>query len=61
MDITRKNPEEYGIQRIGDSCHRVVKILAEYDNHQDAVVQLTKLLVGVTSEEELIKKTVGTK
>lgn len=52
MKIIRKSPEKYGLQREG-KVHRIVKILREYDNEQEAVRDLTRLLAGEISEDEL--------
>jgi hypothetical protein len=54
MDIVKKNPEVYGLQKVGNNCHRIIKVLKEYDNEQDAVKDMTKLLTGEITEQELI-------
>ena len=53
MNIIRKNPDKYGLQKVSKNCHRIVKILKEYDNEQDAVKNMTKLLTGEITEQEL--------
>lgn len=55
MDIIKKNPEVYGLQKVGKNCHRIVKVLKEYKNEQDAVKDMTKLLTGEITEQELIE------
>jgi hypothetical protein len=55
MDIIKKNPEVYGLQKVGKNCHRIVKILKEYDNEQEAIRDMTKLLTGEITERELIE------
>jgi hypothetical protein len=55
MDIIKKNPEIYGLQKVGKKCHRIVKVLKEYKNEQDAVRDLTKLLTGEITEQELVE------
>jgi hypothetical protein len=55
MDIIKKNPEVYGLQKVGKNCHRIVKILKEYQNEQDAVRDMTKLLTGEITEQDLIE------
>ena len=56
MDIIRKGPEKYGIQKIGNNCHRIVRIIAEYKSEKDAIDQMTKLITGEITEDELRKK-----
>ncbi len=34
MDIIWRSPNKYGLQKIGKKCHRIYKILREYDNEQ---------------------------
>lgn len=53
MKIIRKNPEKYGLQKVG-AKHQLIKVLKEYDNEQDAVRDMTKLLTGEITEQELI-------
>lgn len=55
MDIVRKSPDVYGLQKEG-KVHRIVKILKEYENEQDAVKDLTRLLTGEITEKELISE-----
>jgi hypothetical protein len=54
MDIIKKKPEVYGLQKVGKNCHRIVKILKEYDNEQEAIRDMTKLLTGEITEQDLI-------
>jgi hypothetical protein len=53
MDIIRKSQDKYGLQKVGKNCHRIVKVLKEYENEQDAVKDMTKLLTGEITEQEL--------
>ncbi|WP_024834181.1 hypothetical protein [Ruminiclostridium josui] len=55
MEILRKNPDKYGIQKVGKNKHRIVKILVECDNEQEALQSLTKLLSGEISEQDLVE------
>lgn len=55
MEILRKSPDKYGIQKVGKNKHRIVKILAEYDNEQEALHSLTKLLSGEIAEPDLVE------
>lgn len=52
MKIVHKKPEKYGLQKEGKT-HRIIKILKEYDNEQDAAKDLAKLLTGEITEDEL--------
>ena len=55
MDITYKNPDKkYSIQRHGKNLCSVVKVLKDYDNEKDAIEDLSKLMVGELSEQDLI-------
>jgi hypothetical protein len=53
MDIVRKSPDKYGLQKDGKS-HRIIKVLKEYENEQDAIKDLTRLLSGEISEYDLL-------
>lgn len=53
MDIVRKSPDKYGLQKVGKNCHQIIKVLKEYDNEQDAVKDLARLLTGEITEDEL--------
>jgi hypothetical protein len=53
MDIVRKSPDKYGLQKIGKNRHCIVKVLKEYENEKDAAKDLTRLLTGEISENEL--------
>jgi hypothetical protein len=53
MKIVNKSPDKYGLQKVGKNCHRIVKVLKEYENEQDAVKDMTKLLTGEITEHEL--------
>jgi len=55
MDIVRKSPDVYGLQKEG-KVHRIVKILKEYEKEQDAVKDMTRLLTGEITENELISE-----
>jgi hypothetical protein len=52
MDIIRKSPDKYGLQKVCKS-HRIIKVLKEYENEQEAVKDLTLLLTGEVTENEL--------
>lgn len=52
MKIIQKKSEVYGLQKEG-KVHRIVKILREYDNQAEAARDLTRLLTGEISEDEL--------
>ena len=54
MNIIRKSPDKYGLQKVGKKCHRIVKILKEYEDEQQAIDDLTKLMVGEMMEQELV-------
>lgn len=54
MNIIRKSPDKYGLMKVGKNCHRIVKVLKEYDNEQQAVNELTRLMVGEITEQELV-------
>jgi len=53
MNIIRKSPDKYGLQRVGKHCHRIVKILREYEDEQDAITDVTKLMTGDMTEQDL--------
>jgi hypothetical protein len=53
MNILRKNPDKYGLQKVGKNCHRIVKILKEYEDEQQSINDLAKLMVGEITEQEL--------
>jgi hypothetical protein len=55
MNIVHKSPDKYGLQKVGKNCHRIVKVLKEYDNEQDAVRDMAKLLTGEITEQELVE------
>jgi hypothetical protein len=55
MKIVKKSPDKYGLQKVSRNCHRIVKVLKEYENEQEAVRDMTKLLTGEITEQELIK------
>jgi TFIIF-interacting CTD phosphatase-like protein len=55
MNIVKKNPEVYGLQKVGKNCHRIVRILKEYKSEQDAIEDMTKLLTGEITEQDLIE------
>jgi hypothetical protein len=55
MNIIKKSPDKYGLQKVGKNCHRIVKVLKEYDNEQDAERDMVKLLTGEIKEQELIE------
>jgi hypothetical protein len=54
MNIVHKKSEVYGLQKQG-KIHRIIKIIKEYDNEQDAVRDMTRLLTGKITEQELIE------
>ncbi|HQE66648.1 MAG: hypothetical protein KBB40_09115 [Clostridia bacterium] len=55
MNIIRKSPDVYGLQKEG-KVHRIVKIIREYEDEQQAINDLTKLIVGEITEEELMQE-----
>ena len=55
MDIIKRSPDKYGLYKVGKKCHRIVKILREYENDKEAIDDLTKLMVGEITEEELVE------
>ena len=57
MNIIRKSPDKYGLQKVGKKCHRIAKILREYENEQAAVMDVTKLMTGDMTEQELTGRT----
>ena len=54
MNVIHKRPEKYGLQKEG-KVHRIVKILKEYEKEQDAVKDMTRLLTGEITEQELVE------
>jgi hypothetical protein len=56
MNIVHKSPDKYGLQKVGKNRHQIIKVLKEYDNEQDAARDLTRLLTGVISEDDLINR-----
>jgi hypothetical protein len=42
--------------KVGKNCHRIVKIVREYENDQQAIGDLTRLMVGEITEEQLVKE-----
>jgi hypothetical protein len=55
MKIVKKSPDKYGLQKVGKNCHRIVKVLKEYESEQEAVKDMTKLLTGEITEQELVE------
>ncbi len=55
MDIIRKSPDKYGLQKVGKKCHRIVKILREYEDEKEAINDLTRLMIGEITEQELVE------
>lgn len=55
MEIIRKSPDKYGIQKVGKNKHRIVKILVEYENEEEALNDLTRLMTGDITEQELME------
>ncbi len=53
MNVIHKRPEKYGLQKEG-KVHRIVKILKEYEKEQDAVKDMTRLLTGEITEQDLV-------
>ena len=56
MKIIRKQSEKYGLQKIGKNCHRIIKILVEYEKEQEAINDLTRLVTGEITEQDLVEK-----
>ena len=53
--VIRRDPDKsYGIYKISPKCHLIVKNLKEYTDEQEAISDLTKLLIGEISERDLI-------
>lgn len=55
MKIVHKDPNKYGLHKIGKNCHRIVKILRDYNSEKEAIDDLTRLIVGEITEEELVE------
>ena len=55
MEIIRKSPDKYGLQMVGKTCHRIVKILREYKDVIEAERDMVKLLTGEITEQELVE------
>jgi hypothetical protein len=55
MNIVHKSPDKYGLQKVGKNCHRIVKVLKEYENQAEAERDITKLLTGEITEQELVE------
>jgi hypothetical protein len=55
MNVIHKSHEVYGLQKVGKNCHRIVKILKEYKDEQQAIFDLTKLLTREITEQDLIE------
>jgi hypothetical protein len=55
MNVIHKKADKYGLQKVGKNRHRIVKVLKEYENEQDAARDMTKLLTGEITEQELIE------
>jgi len=53
IEIIHRSPDKYGLQKVGKDCHRIVKILREYEDKQQAINDLTRLLTGEITELEL--------
>lgn len=57
MNIGYKDPNKrYGLYKVSKNHHRIVKILKDYDNEKEAIDDLSKLMVGEISEQDLIEK-----
>jgi cell fate (sporulation/competence/biofilm development) regulator YmcA (YheA/YmcA/DUF963 family) len=54
MNIIRKSPDKYGLQKVSKKCHRIVKLIREYDDEQQAINDLTRLMTGEITEQELV-------
>lgn len=59
MKIIRTNPEKYGIMKVGKNCVRIVRLLREYDNINEASDDLARLMVGEITEEQLVSGQAG--
>ncbi len=53
MNILSKSPDKYSIVNAGKNCHRLVKVLNVYDNDQQALGDLTRLIAGEITESDL--------
>ena len=57
MDIAYKDPnKKYSIQRHGKNLCSVVKVLKDYNNEKEAIDDLSKLMVGEITEQDLVEK-----
>jgi len=56
MKIIQRSKDKYMLVRIGKTRSRIVKILMEYDDDKKATKALTDLMLGETTEDELLKK-----
>ncbi|HAA25918.1 MAG TPA: hypothetical protein DCE11_07370 [Ruminiclostridium sp.] len=59
MDIIKKSPEKYGLMKVGKNVVRIVRLLREYDNIKEASDDLARLLVGETTEDQLVSGQAG--
>ncbi len=55
MKIINKGPDKYGLHKIGKNCHRIVKVFRDYDNEKEAIDDLTRLMTGEITEEDLVE------
>lgn len=61
MNIIKKKPERYGLMKVGKNVVRIVRLLKEYDNVQDASDDLARLLVCEITEDQLGGSEIGSK
>lgn len=54
MEMIRKSPDKYALMKVGKR-HRIVKVLAEYEDEQQAINELTRLMVGEISEQDIVE------
>jgi hypothetical protein len=53
LKLIKKGNKKYGLQKAGKK-HRLYRIIKEYDNEQEAIKDLTRLLTGEATEQEII-------
>jgi len=57
VKILFRNPDKkYSIQRHGKKLCSVVKVLRDYDNEKDAIEDLSRLITGEITEQDLVEK-----
>ena len=55
--IKRKDRKEvYTVVERSKTCHELVKVLNQYDTHDEAIMALIEGILGNITEEELLKQ-----